>query len=219
MLAALCAHVHACSNNTNTEQGEATVAFATILHSIDINSCYTWLTQMDRHSFHRMVNGLIAQCWKFVWLGTFSLYFHDKILFKYALLSKLMIAILAPLACNAKIATILSYWPIGLAMVHCFVLLNLIKKRWKKYYIAFLSMFIISYVVQKCDQLLRKKTIDNQHPTRNVSYLFDFLLGFACSTVISYVLSNIYVVWFFVLFPFGILLPEYFGAISSFVYQ
>jgi len=218
LLTALCAKVHAGDKSWQDrlldELNTPTVGFITILHSIDTSSCYDWFTSMSKQNARRMVNSFIAQLWKIVWLGTLGVSCQDEILFRYALLSKLAIDILAQLIYNSKITTMLSHWPIGLAVIHGYTLLNLILNpksppSWVELYTIFVLTFSIYYVVQKYYQAFRKKIIGDQYQSSNISYFFDVLLGMAC-TVVPGRLSEIFVGLFYIAFPFVMLLLEYF---------
>lgn len=218
LLTALCARVHAGHTDWHeklsdklSELNQPTVAFATILHSIDTSSWYDWLTSMNKRNARRMGNALMAQLWKMVWLGLVGVYSRDKIFFRYALGSKLTIDILTQWVRNTKIATMLSHWPIGLALGHGYVLLNQKNLSWGKLYITFLITFSLYYVAQKCYQPLREKIIGDQYQTSNVRYLFDVALGVACTfgPRACFRLSKSSLAWFCKVFPFVILWLEY----------
>lgn len=221
LLTALCASVHASGTswqdkllNKLPELKTPTVGFATILCSIDTSTIYDWCTEMNKRNAHRIGSAFMAQLWKIVWVGMLSLHYQDEILFRYALLSKLAIDILARWVHDTNIPTMLSYWPIGLAAIHCIALLNLKKESllsWGKFYIAFVLNFSIHYIAQKCYQPLKKKIIGHQYQPSNVGYLFDLLLGIACCVVPSMLLES-FIRLFYKTFPFVILLLEYKGA-------
>lgn len=162
-----------------------TVCFATVLHNIDMSSCYTWLTNINQSNAHNMLNALMAQLWKIVCLGVIGWHKRVNIAFWYTLLSKLIIEILAQPVYNTKLATVLSYWPLGLAIVHWHVQkkldLNSENKpyfpHWGKCYAIFITTLTLYHICQQCHPPLSKIIIGTPSQTSKLCYLFDLCFG------------------------------------------
>lgn len=196
---------------------EDTVIFTTILYSIDMSSCYTWLMNMNQSNAHKMVNALMAQLFKIVGLLTVASSkgnTHIKILF--VVMSKLTIDSLAWLVRNTQIAAILSHWAIVFAVVHVYALRNInLKKKISKgmpmCYASSAMIFSIYYVVEKCILPLRNKIIGNQSQPSNIRYLFDIGLALGLPAVLL-MFSEHFARWLLGTLPFVVLFLAYFNV-------
>ncbi|MEM9569595.1 MAG: hypothetical protein AAF900_01435 [Bacteroidota bacterium] len=224
LLTALCAKTHASTGGWQSKllshlpepselSDKATIISATILYSIDTSSCYDWFTSMNKRNARRMGRSFMAQLWKIVWLGMVVAVasqdddINPKLIIWVAI-SKLIVDSLEWLVrSNSKIATMLSYWSLGLAMIHLCVRVakNQTLANYSASYDAFVLAFGLYYLVSFVQRNEYKKYFANKlrdlekkiiGPENTEGYLFSMykifsyclfscLVGAACHFISS----------------------------------